>query len=165
MDSCSVTLFYDASVNIQVRDCVSPEEALLRAQQEERAQPHLCHRCAQELELGDAIGAVVEKDGHKLFSDLPADTIRKRWQDAVSQVAVLREEVARLTQEPSPFSDPKSRDREVAIETLRALRSHLEEWLAPPYEVLASIDAEMLALRRQKSEPSAPLSPLDSADD
>lgn len=46
--------------------------------------PHLCHRCAQELELGDAIGAVVEKDGHMLFSDLPADTIPKRWQDAVS---------------------------------------------------------------------------------
>lgn len=57
----SVTVIFDASVSVEV-EAESADQAIELAMEHERMCPGLCHQCADEIELGDAMRAIVYDD-------------------------------------------------------------------------------------------------------
>ena len=84
-----VTVIFDASSSVTVK-AASPEDAAHKAEELTNGNQILCHQCSDTLETGDAIGALVYKDGEFIL-----DTSFQAMRIALLEAKVLNVEAER----------------------------------------------------------------------
>ena len=85
--SYSVTLIYDASRSVDV-NAASADEAEAKAN-DLIGRPSICHQCSDEIDLGDAIGAMVYLGDKEVLDSTPSGL-------NASEAKTLRADLAKL---------------------------------------------------------------------